>query len=135
MTFKGKLITGLAAATGLLLVVAVMSYSSFLRNAEDRQWVLHTYEVIGKLDGVLRGMTDAETSQRGYILTGEDPYLEPYEHGLGEVRISTADVRRLTADNINQQHSLDLLEPLLAAKVDELRDRIQVRQQQGLTAG
>jgi len=135
MAFKGKLITGLAAATAILLLVAVMSYSSLIRNAEDRQWVLHTYQVIGKLDGVLRGMTDAETGQRGYILTGEDFYLEPYEHGLGEVRQSTADVRRLTGDNVNQQHSLDLLEPVIAAKLNELRDRIQVRREQGLIAG
>ena len=135
MAFKGKLITGLAAATAILLLVAVMSYSSLVRNAEDRQWVLHTYQVIGKLDGVLRGMTDAETGQRGYILTGEDFYLEPYEHGLGEVRQSTADVRRLTGDNVNQQHSLDLLEPVIADKLNELRDRIQVRREQGLIAG
>jgi CHASE3 domain sensor protein len=79
MAFKGKLIAGLAAATAILLVVAVMSYSSLLRNAGDRQWVLRSYQVIGKLDEVRIGMTDAETGERGYILTGEDSYLEPYE--------------------------------------------------------
>jgi len=135
MTFKGKLTTGLAAATGILLVVAVMSYSSLLRNAEDRQWVLHTYQVMGKLDEVLIGMTDAETGERGFILTGEDSYLEPYERGMEEVRVSIAEVRRLTADNLNQQRSLDLLEPLIAERLRELRERIQVRRNAGLTAG
>ena len=45
MAFKGKLFTGLAAATAILLGVAFMSYSSLLRNAEDRQLVVHTYRV------------------------------------------------------------------------------------------
>ena len=135
MAFKGKLFTGLAAATAILLGVAFMSYSSLLRNAEDRQLVVHTYRVIGKLDGLLRGMTDAETGERGYILTGEDSYLEPYERGLGEVRENTAEVRRLTADNTNQQHSLDLLEPMIAERLRELRERIEVRRKQGLAAG
>jgi len=135
MTFKGKLTTGLAAATGILLVVAVMSYSSLLRNAEDRQWVVHTYQVMGKLDEVLIGMTDAETGERGYILTGEDSYLLPYSHGLSEVQRSVEEVRKLTADNANQQRALDLLEPIIAARLGELRERIELRRQQGLTAG
>jgi signal transduction histidine kinase len=135
MAFKGKLFTGLAAATAVLFGVAFMSYSSLLRNAEDRQLVVHTYRVIGKLDGLLRGMTDAETGERGYILTGEDSYLEPYKRGLGEVRENTAEVRRLTADNTNQQHSLDQLEPVIAERLRELRERIEVRRKEGLAAG
>jgi len=135
MAFKGKLITGLAAATGILLLAAVMSYSSLVRNAEDRQWVIHTYDVLGKLDEVAADMTDAETGQRGYILTGEDSYLEPYDRGLAEVHRSMDEVRKLTADNAKQQHSLDLLELLIAAKLGELRERIEVRREAGLTAG
>jgi signal transduction histidine kinase len=135
MAFKGKLITGLAAATAILVFVAALSYRSLVRQVEERQWVFHTYQVMGALDELLRGMTDAETGERGYILTGEDSYLEPYERGLGEVRRSTAEVRKLTADNMNQQHSLDLLEPVIAERLRELRERIQVRRDAGLTAG
>jgi signal transduction histidine kinase len=135
LTFKGKLISGLAAATAILLVVALMSYSSFVRSAEDRQWVLHTYQVIGKLNEVQIGMTDAETGERGYILTGEDSYLEPYLHGLSAASRSIEQVRKLTADNANQQHALDRLEPIIAVRLSELRERVEVRRKQGLTAG
>jgi signal transduction histidine kinase len=134
MTFKGKLIGGLGAATGILLLVAVMSYFSLIRNAEDRQWVVHTYEVLGKLDEVPIGMTDAETGERGFILTGADSYLEPYNRGLAEVHQSMRELRRLTADNAKQQHALDSLEPLIDTRLGELRERIEVRRQQGLTA-
>jgi len=56
MTFKGKLISGLAAAAGILLLVAVLSYLSQIRDVEDRQRVLHTYQVLGQLDEVRLGM-------------------------------------------------------------------------------
>lgn len=135
MAFKGRLITGLTAATAILLGVAFLSYSSLTRNAEDRQWVVHTYQVMGALDELLRGMTDAETGERGYILTGEDVYLDPYQRGLGEVRQSTAEVRKLTADNAEQQNSLNELEPVIAERLRELRERIQVRRKAGLAAG
>jgi CHASE3 domain sensor protein len=57
MTFNGKLISGLVAAAGILLLIAVLSYRSLIRNADDRQRVLHTYQVLGKLDEVRLGMT------------------------------------------------------------------------------
>ena len=135
MSFKGKLTTGLASATAVLVFVAVMSYVSLIRNVEDRRMVLHTYQVIGKLDEVRMGMTDAETGERGYILTGEDSYLQPYTRGLSQVNRAVVDVRKLTADNAVQQHALDQLEPIIDARLGELRERIEVRRQQGLTAG
>lgn len=135
MTFKGRLIFGLAAAIAILVVVAIMSYSSLLRNAEDRQWVVHTYQVMGKLDEIRTGMTDAETGERGYILTGEDTYLKPYSQGLIEVSRGVEEVRKLTADNAKQQQALDRLEPIIAVRLSELRERVEVRRKQGLTAG
>ena len=135
MTFKGKLISGLAAATGILLLVAVMSYRSLIQNAEHRQWVLHTYEVLGKLDEVRIGMTDAETGERGYIVTGDESYLAPYVRGVAQVHQSTEEVRKLTTDNAKQQRALDSLKPIIVARLGELRERIEVRRQQGLTAG
>jgi signal transduction histidine kinase len=135
MTFKGKLIGGLAAATGVLSLVAAMSYLSLVRNTEDRQWVLHTYQVMGKLDEVRMGMTDAEAGERGYILTGDDSYLPSYVRGVAEVHESTEQVRKLTLDNAKQQSALDSLEPIIVARLGELRERIEVRRKQGLTAG
>lgn len=125
----------MAASAATLLLVAVISYSTLVRNTEDRQWVAHTYLVIGNIDKVLQGMTDAETGERGFILTGEESYLGIYDRGLGEVRESTTQVRGLTVDNLAQQRSLDVLQPLIAERLTELRQRIQVRRNEGLNAG
>jgi len=90
---------------------------------------------MGQLDGMLQGITDAETGERGYILTGDDSYLAPYHRGLSEVRESSAAVRRLTVDNPNQRCSLDVVEPVIGNRLRELQERIQVRRNAGLTAG
>ena len=135
LTFQSKLIGGVSAAAALLLFVAGLSYWRLARNAEDREWVVHTYQVMGQLDGILQGMTDAETGERGYILTGDDSYLAPYLRGLSEVRETSAAVRKLTADNPHQQSSLNAVEPLIAERLRELQERIQVRRNAGLAAG
>jgi len=135
LTFQSKLIGGVSAAAALLLFVAGLSYWRLARNREDRQWVVHTYQVMAQLDGILQGMTDAETGERGYILTGDDSYLAPYQRGLGEVRESFNAVRKLTADNPNQQSSLNAVEPIIAERLRELQERIQVRHDAGLAAG
>ena len=135
MTFQSKLTSGVLAAASLLLFAAGLSYRSLMRNADDRQWVVHTYQVMAQLDGVLQGMTDAETGERGYILIGQDSYLGPYRRGVIAVREGIAAVRKLTADNLKQQRSLDALEPLVAERLRELQERIQVRRDVGLAAG
>jgi signal transduction histidine kinase len=134
MTFKTKLIAGLATAFAILLLVAALSYTSFVRNIEDRRWVAHTHLVLEKLDSLQIQLIDAETGQRGYIISGEASYLEPYNNGLGQIHQSFKELRDLTADNAAQQRSLDHLEPLIASKLAELQDRIDTRRKEGLAA-
>jgi signal transduction histidine kinase len=135
MTFKSKVIAGLATASAVLLLVALLSYFSLVRNVEDRRWVTHTYQVLAHLDAVQSNMIDAETGERGYIITGEDSFLQPYENGLDHVYLNLKDLRSFTADNPVQQRALVRLEPLVNERLEVLRDRIQIRRQRGLTAG
>ena len=135
MTFKTKLILGLLAASTILGLVAFLSYLSLLTNSDDRRRVAHTHQVLEKLADVRTDMLDAETGERGFILTGEDSFLQPYTRGLAGVQQNLKEVRDLTVDNPVQQSSLDRIEPLIATRLSELAERIQVRRNQGLGAG
>ena len=135
MTFAKKVTLGLVAASAVLVLVAVLSYVSLLNNSADRRWVTHTYQVLEKLDAVRTNMTDAETGERGYILTGDDSFLSPYENGLSQIQRNLQELRALTLDNPNQQRALDQLAPIVVARLEELEERIQVRRRQGLAAG
>ncbi len=83
MTFKNKISAGFGAALATLIFVGVLSYRSMVQNDADLQWVTHTHIVKEKLDAVLDNLLDIETGERGYIITGEGSYLEPYKEALG----------------------------------------------------
>jgi signal transduction histidine kinase len=127
MTFKSKTIAGFGLAVALLLAVATFSYRMTIRGDEDRRWVDHTYVVLGRLEAVLADVLDAEACQRGYLLTGEEPYLIPYREALGRLERDVKAVRELTADNPVQQAALDRLEPMLLTRLTEMHGRIEAR--------
>ncbi|WP_250266021.1 PAS domain S-box protein [Rhodovastum atsumiense] len=79
-------------------------------------WVEHTYEVIRVVDGILTGAEDVKTGQRGFLLTGEAEYLEPYQEGSETIWRHLAKAQDLTADNPRQQDRLRILEGLLRAR-------------------
>jgi signal transduction histidine kinase len=127
MTFKSKTIAGFGLAVALLLAVTALSYRMTVRGDEDRGWVDHTYLVLGRLEAVMSDVLDAEACQRGYLLTGEEPYLIPYREALGRLERDVKAVRELTADNPVQQAALDRLEPMLLTRLAEMHGRIEVR--------
>ena len=127
MTFKNKIIAGLGTALVILILLGALSYFSMIRNGEDRVWETHTHLVLEKLDAVLANLLNAETGQRGFLLTGGVSYLEPHNDPLEHVHQNVKELRNLTADNPAQQYSLDLGEPLIATRLAELQPRVGIR--------
>jgi len=129
-----KIGTGYALALAMLIVLGMVSYRNTTGLIEASQMKAHTYEVLENLERVLSTLKDAETGQRGYIITGTERYLEPYQTGTLAVKQTTQHLRELTADNPNQQQRLDALEPLIAAKLAELKETIDLRKGKGFDA-
>jgi signal transduction histidine kinase len=135
MTFKRKIIAGFGTALAILILVGVVAFRTMVQNGEDRVWVIHTYLVLQKLDVVLANNVDVETGQRGYILTGEESYLVPYNDGVKRVQENLKELRELTADNPTQQRAMDLLDALVAARLVSASERVSIRREKGLEAG
>lgn len=133
MTFSSKAIAACALVT--LLCIGILSFRITIVDEKDRQWVTHTHLVIQSLEAVLADINEAETGQRGYILTGQDKYLQPYKTGYDQVFKEIQQLRALTFDNVVQQDAINRLEPLLRARLVGLADRIEVRKRKGLLAG
>jgi len=111
-----KIGTGFGLALAILVAIGAASYQSTAKLTETAEWVTHTHQVVEKLEAVLSGMKDAETGQRGYILTGEERYLEPFRAAQETINQKLKALRDLTKDNANQQRRLDILEPLINGK-------------------
>ncbi|MGI2902719.1 GAF domain-containing protein [Tolypothrix sp. VBCCA 56010] len=121
---------GLASA--ILILIGVVSYQQTKYFIETNNQVRKTEEKITNLSELLSQIKDAETGQRGYILTGDSAYLQPYKTALAKIDI--AELNNLTADNYFQQSQIDTLKPLIAAKLNELKKTIDLRQNQGFDA-
>jgi methyl-accepting chemotaxis protein len=129
-----KIGSGFGLTLVILIAIGAVSYTSTAKFMDSATWVAHTYEVLDDLAGFLAAMQDAETGQRGYVITGEDRYLEPYRNAAGVADQNLKNLRRLTADNAAQQRRLDALEPLVASRFAELREIIALRRDKGFEA-
>jgi CHASE3 domain sensor protein len=71
-----KIGCGFALALAISMVIAGVSYRNTSQLVEGFQWVVHTHQVQESLDTLVYTLADAETGQRGYVMTGDERYLE-----------------------------------------------------------
>ncbi len=106
----------------------IISFYSYIQNGKDTGRVKHTYEVTGALEKVLSLVKDVETGGRGYVLTGDTTYLEPYREALKLLPGQMKQLHLLLADNRRQAQRVYTLEKLVQAKIDISRFRIENKQ-------
>jgi methyl-accepting chemotaxis protein len=133
-TFGRKLALGFAIAVLTVLVIGLSGHRATTELIENEAWVDHTSEVKRTLAQLMSAMKDVETGQRGFLLSGDERFLEPYTAGMTEVARMQADARRLTADNPAQQARLTALGPMIAERLATMNTALQVRRSQGLEA-
>lgn len=127
-----KIGSGFGVALLALIIVGAVSYDSTIKLVDSAEWVRHTHEAIHGLDEVLSEVKDAETGQRGYVITGETRYLEPYQGARAVVDQKLKSLRELTADNPIQQQRLAVMELLVNSKFAELQETIDLRRTKGI---
>jgi len=129
-----KVRLGFSFALACLVVIAVVSYLSVVRLNENKAWVEHTHEVLSSLELLLAAVTDSETAERGYVITGDESYLEPYRAAAAVVDSETKHLRALTVDNRAQQQRLDSVVAFVTERLSNLRAVIDLRKDQGFPA-
>ncbi|MBI3529214.1 MAG: CHASE3 domain-containing protein [Betaproteobacteria bacterium] len=131
-TFGRKIATGFVVSSVLLVGIGLVAYRSIDLLITTSSSVAHTHKVLEEIAGVLSLLKDAETGQRGFIITGDEGFLEPYLNGRDAVPKLLKDLRELTADNPDQQRRIDQVESLTAAKFAELKRTIELRRNASL---
>lgn len=126
-----KLGLTVAVVTVLLVLMAAAGIWGTLWRDATGLAVRHSGEVRVSLTRVLVYMQDVETGQRGYLLTGDKHYLEPYERARAEVGNELLRLQQLTSDNPLQQERIDRLDQKINAKLEELAETIAVRDTRG----
>ncbi|ARV61287.1 ATPase [Nostocales cyanobacterium HT-58-2] len=126
--FFKRIAGGFGLASAILVLIGVVSYQQTQVFIKTSNQVIKTQEKIHYVEELLSLMKDTETGQRGYLLTGDETYLEPYKVALTPIYKKIEELKSLTADNPTQQKQIKTIESLTLAKLAELKQTIDLRQ-------
>jgi signal transduction histidine kinase len=115
---------GFGVTLAFLILVTILAVSDAKRISQSEQWVAHSYEVIGDIEVLVSQLKDAETGQRGYLLTDNKAYLAPYNQAIINLPLAIFQVKQLTLANSRQQIRIEKLQKLFNIKMLELDQTI-----------
>jgi signal transduction histidine kinase len=104
----------------VVLILGATLFDGVRRAGDSRALVAHTRDVIDRAQAMFSALQDAETGERGYVITGDSVYLEPYHRGVETLRTDTTALRALIRDNSAQRARLDSLSPILRERLATL---------------
>lgn len=123
-TFQRNLAIGFGFSLVLLIFTSVASYVSIRNLIYSADMVDHTNEVLHELEASISGMKDAETAQRGFLITGNADFLEPYYGAEDSIKAHINNFRDLTTDNPAQQEDARQLQETSAQRMKMLKANI-----------
>ncbi|RDC60944.1 hypothetical protein HME9302_02161 [Alteripontixanthobacter maritimus] len=124
-------LTLLALVAGLLIAGLLLVYQTIQSERAEREQVSQTNEILLELRNVSRAVINAETGQRGYLITLDRSYLQPYQAGRERVPASMRRLRELVEPVATERQTilLDRIDTLATAKLDELDGSVELLSQ------
>ncbi len=118
----------------LLVLTAVITLRGFQQLHRNHSLVKQTHDVLMLLEKTESFAKDAETGQRGFLITGREDYLEPFDDGVRRLDLVLKELSTRVATNPKQLESLSKLRTLVSVKIAELRESIAARRTGGIEA-
>ena len=128
-----KIAASFAGAAILVFMLVAGSFWSFSQIDEAAEARKHSYIIIHRANDLLSALKDAETGQRGYLLTGDKAFLKPYLAVRDGIIGNLEELRRLTLTN-SARHKLDVLTPFMVAKLADMSHTLDLRSKYGMNA-
>ena len=127
LTLGRKILMGFIGCALILFAVAVFSYKNNEKFIASNAWVDHTNQVMYEFEQILVYSVDAETGTRGFVITGDENYLEPFTNASSKLFEHLEKVKDLTIDNPTQQLNIEELNNELKSHLNYLNNCIDVR--------
>lgn len=128
------LFASLVVVFTVFIVAGVATSRSLNALIQTLQDITETQKQIQDLDQLMIGLLNAETGQRGFLLTGQDDYLDAYFHGRKEYELAIRDLRDWVHDHPQYIDAFEIIEDTGKVKLSELGESIVWRRAQGLDA-
>src|ERR1700710_3042483 len=120
LNFNRNLQIGYGISILMLVVVGFISYQTVDQLLYSNQWVQHSNLIMQKLERTLSVMKDAETGQRGYLLTNRKAFLEPYNGAYQQAGSLINQIADLTKDNPIQQRNMQDIRRIIMQRLNIL---------------
>ena len=126
-TLKNNLRLGLGLSLIILFISSLASYVSINNLIKSTELVKHSDEVILTTEAVISTLKDAETGQRGYLLTGNKIFLQPYYGSTDTAMAALNRIEAQTKDNVVQQKNVAELRNILARRLNIITSTIEIK--------
>jgi PAS domain S-box-containing protein len=133
-SLERKVRLGFIGAATVLVLIGLLSYFSVVRFRADARRVEHTDQVLNSLTELLWDLTAAESSQRGFLITGREEQQQAYDAAVQRIEKQLRHIGELTQDNPSQQRNLNALAPLVADRLSLLQGRMELARKAGPAA-
>ena len=134
-TFRSSLTLAIALAFVALVIFGFVTYANIVAVRQSEAFVAHSYAVRETTRELLSSVMDLESKERGYLITADPSFLEPYEAACKDVDDHFARLRKLTKNQPAQQNRVEQLQQLVEQQQKELAATIKLRNTLPETAG
>ncbi|WP_017257420.1 response regulator [Pedobacter arcticus] len=132
ISFKTWILIGISLSLTLVFLVGYSSYKSLQNVSKDQDWVARTEKVISRCESITKLLIDAETGQRGFLLTKKIEFLEPYKNAFNQLELDLKDLDVLVADNSLQVANTEKLKVLIKNRITHLAKVIETKKSENL---
>lgn len=110
LSVRGQLMIGFGLVIAIFVMSSLLVSMRFKENVESGKWTSHTYNVLLQSRDLLTALVNIETGHRGYLLAGQETFLEPLRQGEQSFSQAFREIKQLTSDNDAQQQRLERLQ-------------------------
>lgn len=122
------------AGFAMLIALGVAAVFASLSTQRSFDWVNQSYEVMHDARGLIRAVIDAEGEQRGFLITGDESFVVPYEEAERQASAEMAALAAKAAQSPRQREAIAALQPAVEEILSQLRGKFEVRRVQGFDA-
>jgi PAS domain S-box-containing protein len=134
MSGKTKIILVFCQCIFMLIIVGIFSYRNTLEFRSASSWATKTQLIISEAQKILSNVQDIESAQRGFVITGEEKYLDPYIQGLAQINTNSLLLARLLNDKPSQRQLLDSIQQIIDKKIAFTKQLVTTRKRQNFEA-
>jgi len=131
---RNPMYASFALAAALLVFASWGTYRSTAKASAAAEEKNSSYEILASLEATATRLVDTETAERGYVVTGDESYLQPYREALKNLDEILAGLKGRTAKEASQRNHIQYLEPLINKKLARTQEIILLRQKNGFAA-